>query len=344
MVQSYTEYSDEEQQRILQYVLELKKTLLARFFDEHDLPHTGTKEVMRERVQTALKQGVIGYTDLVDLLDSVAPWGKQHVYLFDGPDTQDIRLFRSKDTFRPHLRRLRLGRYIDRATPLILPKTTTLSSIMHSGEVISVMAVERREGWERREDLDKKERTDDGEDIRFDAHIREVTRGIVRFEWDVQANNAFLQITQLPSKFKYEDAQERFYKLVEKWLPIRSFRKCTIFGAIKHLHEETERLRQGEIRSVGVKYKTLSGRQLWGKSASPQDHLPGDPVIDAAMRDVRKDGAAQEGNFYFRLNVEPATTEEVHVILNGRNDDIQFPTPNSEEALRHVLRRVRALG
>ena len=41
-----------------------------------------TKEDLRQRFQEALDEGNLTYERLVDFLDSVAPWGKQHVFLY----------------------------------------------------------------------------------------------------------------------------------------------------------------------------------------------------------------------------------------------------------------------
>ncbi|MDA0591459.1 MAG: SAP domain-containing protein [Planctomycetota bacterium] len=63
----------------------MRKNQISGFLASVGLPKSGTKEVLRERVEKALGGGSVTIPQIVEYLDSVVPWGKQHVYLYKGP-------------------------------------------------------------------------------------------------------------------------------------------------------------------------------------------------------------------------------------------------------------------
>jgi hypothetical protein len=86
----------EEQQALIDFVLALRKSHIQDFLKQVELPKSGTKEDLRERLQEALDEGELTYEQLVDFLDSVAPWGKQHVFLYHGPQ-HDIQAWKDAE-------------------------------------------------------------------------------------------------------------------------------------------------------------------------------------------------------------------------------------------------------
>lgn len=107
------------------------------------------------------------------------------------------------------------------------------------------------------------------------------------------------------------------------------------------------RKREPARRSHGINYRTLQGRRFEGKSATPADPLLGEPSIDAALTAIRKTGVGHLGNFYWLPNSGPnpqanPLDAEVHVIVVGFKNRINFPTPNDEQTVRYVLSRIRS--
>jgi hypothetical protein len=244
------------------------------------------------------------------------------------------------------LKKHRLKRYFNATLPLVLPETMKVSSILHNGQRLRITAVKKREWSERDPDYDSSTKTDDGEDVELRAFVHRVTRNLVSFEWDQVANTAFLQISQLPRGFKYEHVADEFFDLIGAWLDVKQFSIVDLRPAIRKLHE-LEEAGNGETRSHGIDYRTLQGRQFGGKSPSPTDSLLGEPVIDAALGAVRDTGVGHLGNFYWlpgingNAGVNPLDSD-VHVIIVGTHNRINYPTPNAEQTVRHVLSRIRS--
>ncbi|MDH4188127.1 MAG: hypothetical protein OEV08_14140, partial [Nitrospira sp.] len=346
-VLDHPDYSESERQALIDFVLAFKKAHIQDFLAGVRLKRSGTKSELRDRIQDGLDEGELTYEQLVGFLDSVSPWGKQHVFLYAGPHG-DLQLWKDPAYVLEKMKENDQGELFNAKLPLILPEELTLSSITHDGGRLRVTAVQKREYTERTPDLDEERHLLDGETISLRAYVHHQSRTIVAFEWNIEANTAMLQITQLLGDAHYSQVAEKFFALVSGWLDIKLFSDVDIRKAIRRLHE-LEGQGKAEARSHNIDYRTLLGRRLSAHSASPNDSVLGEAVIDQAMENVAKHGVAHLGNFYWLEGTKPGPVPNpldgnVHVVIVGDMGRINFPTPNSEEVVRYVLRRVRALS
>lgn len=341
------EYTAEEREALIDFVLALRKSQIQDFLKRIDLPVSGTKPDLRERLQEALKNGGLGYERLVDFLDSVAPWGKQHVFLFTGPRA-DVKAWKAPNHVLGLLKQHRLGKLFNARLPLVLPDKLSLSSVTHSDGKLRVTAVQMREYAERTPEHDEEKETQDGERLTLKAYVHHLTRTLAVFEWDLNANVAMLQITQLQREGDYEEVAREFFQLINPWLDIKQFGALGLRPVIRKLHE-IEGNGQAEARSHGIHYQSLRGRRVSAHSPSPRDSVLGEAFIDNAMDNVRKNGVGHLGNFYWLPGMNPGPVanplkSDVHVIVVAAKSRINFPTPNAEDAVRYVLHRVRELS
>jgi hypothetical protein len=340
-------YSAEEQQALIDFVLALRKSHIQDFLKQVELPKSGTKQELRSRLQEALDEGDLTYELLVDSLDSVAPWGKQHVFLYHGP-RGDVQAWKDPDHTQRLLKQHRLGKLFNARLPLILPEKLTLSSVMHADGRLRITAVEKREYSERTPEHDEEKVSESGETITLKAYMHHLTRTLGAFEWDLNANVAMLQITQLQMEGDYEEVAEQFFQLVSPWLDIKQFGRVDLRPVIRALHE-IEGKGQAEARSHGIHYRSLRGRRISAHSPTPRDSVLGEAFIDDAMDSVRKNGVGHLGNFYWLAGIKPGPVAntlkgDAHVIIVGAKSRVNFPTPNNEDVVRYVLHRVRELS
>ncbi len=340
------EYTTEEREALVDFVLAFRKSHIQDFLKRVDLPVSGSKPELRLRLQEALRNNGLAYEHLVDFLDSAAPWGKQHVFLYDGPKG-DIRVWKDADHVLGLLKQHRHGKLFNARLPLVLPERLTLSSVMHSNGKLRISAVQKREYTERTPEHDEERDAIDGERITLKAYMHHVTRTLAAFEWDLNANVAMLQITQLPREEDYENVAEEFSQLVSPWLSVNLFDALDLRPVIRRLHELEEN-DKAEARSHGIHYQSLGGRRVSAHSPSPRDSVLGEKVIDNAMNNVRENSVGHLGNFYWLPRAKPGPVanplrSDVHVVVVGAKSRVNFPTPNSEDEVRYVLHRVRAL-
>jgi hypothetical protein len=126
--------------------------------------------------------------------------GKQHVFLYRGLAKKNGD-WKKSTWVQSLLKRYKLDKYLNATVQTALPKQLTISSIIYDGKRLRVVAIRKREWWERQPELDDTSQTDDGDPVTLRAFVRRITRGIVAFEWDVVANTAFLQISQLATGY-----------------------------------------------------------------------------------------------------------------------------------------------
>ena len=260
-------FSADEQALIITDLMALKKGQIATFLASVGLAKSGTKEMLRGRIEQAIENESLSLAEIVQFLDNVIPWGKQHVYLFKGP-TSPISDWRNTDWVAKLLKKHRLGKSLNANLPLVLPEKMKVSSVRHDPKRLRITAIKRRDGWERNADYDEMRETElRGEVVELRAYVHRVTRSLVAFEWDLVANNAFLQISQLPRGVDYLDVADEFFALVENWLDRSMFTVVDLRPPITKLHalEETG---NGETRSHGIKYRTMHGRHFEGKNVS----------------------------------------------------------------------------
>lgn len=339
------DFTDDEQDQIVTDLMALTKLQIREFLARVGLPRSGTKKSIRSCIEIALSRGTLTLPQVVQFLDEVIPWGKQHVFLYNGPRTS-IADWKKTEWLAKLLRQRHLGKLLNASLPLVLPEKMKVSSIVHDARRLRITAIKRRDWWERNQDYDSTTVTKEGDDVELRAFVHRVTRSLVAFEWDFIANTAFLQISQLPRGFRYEHIAQEFVELVKGWLDLSQFSVVDLQQAIKKLHE-LEEAGTGETRSHGITYQTLERRRFEGKSGSPTAPLLGDVNIDAALSALRKTGMGHLGNFYWLPGRDgnPRSNPlvgEIHLKIVGAHNRVNFPTPNVEETVRYVLSRIRS--
>src|SRR5437867_647670 len=140
---------NEEQQALLTFLLALRLDRVRDFLGRKGIAKYGNRADLRERLEENLADGTITIVDIVDFLDEVEPWSKQHVFLYDGGDGL-VEGWQDDDALRARLTEANVDELLDGRLPLVLPEELTLSAItVEQGRFVTVAAVERREYRER---------------------------------------------------------------------------------------------------------------------------------------------------------------------------------------------------
>ncbi len=337
-------YTDEEKKLIFEYLEDhLTVGQVKAFLKKKDMKVSGTKAALIQRIMGAVKEASVTYAELIDILDAILPWGPQHVFLFDRVtmSVEQARIFANMDTFATYLSGKGSVKTLRSKLPLALPEVLTVSSIEHTGDLIRVTSIERRAGYFRDEKLDKSTNTKRGAKVQLRAFVERVLRGLIIFELDVVQQQAMVQVTRLASGDDYEQALQRFWRLVRKWMDSAWFPRLSIKKAIKKIHLG---FLKDSVRAHGVAYDTVAGGRVDARSASATQSLEDDPDVVDSTNKIQKTGTGRLGNFYWVKypGSETATSDKgIHVKLLGLASRVHFHTSNSEEVVRHVLADVR---
>lgn len=374
-----TEIFETDQKNIFKYFISLNSNLISEFLKSKDVKSSGSKKNMIKQLNKELEEGTITHYDLLQYLESVELYGKQHVILYTGP-VSDIEKFRNKNEFMKLMEDTEFINYLNASLPISFPRELQIASIIYSeNEKLEIYAIEAHYHLERHEEKDSFE-VIDGQEIEFRAHTRNLRRGIMVFRWDLVVNNAILQIMQLPRGYSYEKIEEKFSAFIRPLIDLNWFSKIDLSSVISRLHE-LEESEHPETRSHGLGYKTFGGRSVSAHSPSDRDNLlGGEEFVDSALSNIREDAIGHTGNFYWVTSDETEDdneetqpedpeensnderilpesendsereennnplTDEIRTLILASKNRINFSTPHKREELEYVLRRVRELS
>ena len=212
--------SDVEKQQLVSELSALNSEQRSEFFSRHELGSALTSKGKFQRQLFALVDaGKVPETEIIQFLDEVMPWGKQHVYLFKGPDSS-ISKWKSPVRFRKILTQGGAEHFLDGRRELGMPQDIEISSIQSSTKLIRIEAVRGRFWWDRDKSLDEKKVAPTGAPVELRAFVQRGLRNLVIFEWDLRSNIAMLQISQLQSGTTYESVRAEFFALASNLIPV----------------------------------------------------------------------------------------------------------------------------
>jgi len=105
-------YSEEERIKIIDYFMNIKGELIREFLKERKIPTSGTKPELKERITESIEEGKILYDELIDYLDTIVPYDKQHIYLYHGPNSNIVINWRNINYYNKLLQKNNLTRII----------------------------------------------------------------------------------------------------------------------------------------------------------------------------------------------------------------------------------------
>ena len=232
----------------------------------------------------------------------------------------------------------------------MLPAQLALSAIRTDGEVIEVVAVERREYDVREPEYDRVEAASDGQTIAYKAYRHVVTRGLLTLRWNTATGAAAIHISEGFGRYSYDDATERFAALIADFIDLDRFEDKEIGHAISALHD-AERNGTPEVRSHRVGYQSRGGRMVEATSASTNTSVVGEQVVDNALTNVAGVSTGRIGNFFWLPGAGPspsvnpiADRRGLHVIIIASASRVHFMVPSNEQSVSYVLQRIRALS
>lgn len=338
----------EEQQALLTFLLALRLDRVREFLGRHGIARYGNRADLRERLEENLHEGTITIVDLVVYLDEVEPWSKQHVYLYNGGDGL-VADWQDANALRGRLRAANVAELLDARLPLVLPEELTLSSIAldRDRRFVTISAVERREYREREPSRDRVEVDAAGRTVELLAYVHVVTRGLLTFRWDLATNTAALHITQAGRGYDYEDAEQRFARLVQPFLAFDRFTRTDLQRLIRRLHELAQ-AGTPEARPHRLGYRSRGGRSIEAASATYRDSVTGEAAIDDALAAIAGQSTGRLGNFYWLAGVNPdgganPLPADLHLVVVANESRVNFMVPSSREIVTYVLQRIRAL-
>jgi hypothetical protein len=323
-----TRFTDEDRDTLVDLLLSHKAEYLREFFREHDISGAGNKQELRERILAGLGNHTLTLSGLVDLLDRIEGWGKQHVYMLNVPPAFSTR-WRDTAWVTGHLNRHHLGEMINQKMPLILPSDPRLSAVLATDTRIQFVWIEKRT-WEERTDVQFR-----GDEIIRTYRIYKA-RGITAFDWDLTSSTAMLRIQQLPRKSNYKEKKDHFLATLKPLFDVDQLVPVSIGRSIKNIENADE------VDSRQVNYKTPSGSETRFKSSSRTMGYSADKSITQARNALGTSVLGYYGNFYWKE--QAPLSQRIHIKIYPEDQRVGMLSQCSESEVRHVLSRIRQLS
>lgn len=334
-----------QRQLLLNYLSAHKMEYVQNFLRKKGLPYSYLKSDLPKKLTEFLNNQMIQLSELVDLLNSIEGWGKQHVYLYTAPSTLS-RQWRNSLQVHQTLRSAGLEDLINKSRPLILPAQPTLSTIEYSEERIRFVWVEQRTSRVRIPDQDRIEPVETinpigsfQDRVILQAYRMKIARGLVVFEWNFNTNDALLLIQQMPTATKYKMIRSQFENYLKPIFDIDAFDKIRVSRGLSSIEKSQE------TRRFHMTFQSLDNR---GKIAvtsarKENDVFKDDPVIDRARIALADNAAGLLGHFYW-VPIAGGLNREVYTQIYGEDDNDQrvgILAEHKEKNIRYVLSRIR---
>ena len=183
------EFSEKEQEEIIKYFMDLNLNFIKDFCDIHDIPKRGNKRDYQERIIENIDEGIISYINLIDFVDEIERYGKQHVLLYNGSDPI-LDHWNDNEYVDNVMSEDNILKYMHTRLPIILPQGLALSSIKHiTNKSLEIYAVEPHYHRERIQEYDENKEIENKDlNIELRAYIHKLKRGFVIFKWDLVLN------------------------------------------------------------------------------------------------------------------------------------------------------------
>jgi hypothetical protein len=333
-----------ERDLLLRHLEALRSDLIRELLRAQAVKPLGTtKAETLERALSAINQGEISWDALVAYLDSIEPFGKQHVMLYE---TDGELTDWTEESVATIIADAGLENLWQVNQPIAAPDEMQLSSIGVTDGQLEVYAISRRSYLKRRNDLDNTG-TVDNPDIETIAYERVPVRGWVRMVVDLGSGRVSIHMSQLGRKADYQMLLEDFLRLIETWFPVGGLETIDLGKAVKSLHEAWE---NGEYEASPQKlqYESPDGIQSSLSSSTRKQAVLGQAIgLDEAAKKMKETGAGAGANLYFQSSSEGAPAAQnpiddpVHVEIVVSDGRINFRRPVRAEDLDYVMRRIR---
>lgn len=296
------------------------------------LTKTGTKHDLRERLAEALQEGTVTTDDLVEILDTVESWGRQHIFLYNTPSAPSH--IKQKSGLQSTLNNINWNVNLNEPQNLIMPASKAVRLVSLSDNVLRVEWIETRKWTERVQDQDYSEEID-GEEVVFQATKKRHQRAISSFEWNLLDQTASLYVHQLPSGTRYKPEEDAFKILLRPLVDLDTFEKIKMKRAITRIKD------QKGVRERRTNYVAATGSKLSMQSSGRGITIGSEPELKEVKDLIKQSklmGAAFLNCFW---ETDTHLEQEVHTHMDVFDCRVGFLGQYTEESVRHVLSRIR---
>ena len=320
-------------ERLLDCALAQRSDHIRDFLSDVELPRSGNKGELRDRLSEYLSNHGDGMRRLTSRLNELDGWGNQHAYFYKSTAAQ-CRLWRKESHVKKVLRDNKVARLLNATRALVLPPEPTLATVQWSKTRVRFVWNETREWHERRDDLDY-DNVEEGDELEFRAWQRRRARGTVAFDWDLTTGEAVMMIQRLPSGSRYAEKRDEVINWLHPFIDLTTFDVVRVSRSVKRL------LDSGEIRNRKTNWETLGGAKVDLASAGRSKGVRDDELLSQMEALGKKKMHPRIGNMYW-LPAGDDLESELHTVIHRRDQRVAIFGQRLQKEVRYVIGRIRS--
>jgi hypothetical protein len=309
------------------------------------------KDEVLEHLAEAIRAGHISLSDLIEWLNDVEGWGKQHVYLYRATaQLLTSRIWRAPvpHTLLAHARAKGLTIPNEERRVFGFPDSFTLGRLHYDGQTLEMVWRKGVKQWRRDAERDQ-ERTIEGDQYKFIAWRHTPERSVLRFILRPKEGVAALFV-QVPLGDEHEQARKAAFVTLERLFQTSRLNPIPMSECIKALDaagqsENSSRLRDGRgtIRPQATAFSTYGGAvEFRGKDGTAY-------VAVESVRRVRRavrlpDFSGASSRFLVDLETGPGLTRSVRMNMDGEGNHLYLFAQMTAEEVWAVINHVFAVA
>jgi len=314
--------------------------VVRNFLKARNLPHSaGSWDDLRtKRILPAIDDGQLTLAALYALLRSTEGFGRQHIFLFRCPPERAAAMI-TEQRVRNLLLEKGIGETEDDPLLVDLPAEPTFVDVRFGKAGGVVKSLTLKEIEKRTSKKLASEATDD--------EAMTYTR-VYKFEHQRAINTARLwddgllevRIASRDNATRYRDDLAHFFNRLKPIIARNEFAEVSLRQLKKNLWDN-----RAELQHL-VKFSTYTlqddeGMSLRANAVLSTDDLAGSERVAKSLAEFNAETVrCSDSNIYFKIVENGETAKEIHVLLNGEDNEFAVTAAITEEEYEYVLRQV----
>lgn len=307
------------QRLLLDLILENKKETIQILLKDHGIPISGTKDQIRDRLDSALNGGSLAVPHVVSWLNRVQGWGNQHLYFFQVPENL-MKILSDKALFLEDLRGTGLESLLAAEDLLLVPEDLKFVSIAHGGGRLRCVLVSRRVWYEASE-------YEFNEDGRTRHEKRRTGRAVYWVGVNLLTGIAVFSVPQLERGDRHDKELTALKTTLKAAFDVDQFTPIDPAPSIPKLRELKE------VRGRRYAIESEEGVIFEAATRSRTENLFSYRKMDSAFSRVGRN-IQHHGDFYLSL---PEEDTELHFRIHADDKRLYILGQWGEEAVRDVI-------
>jgi hypothetical protein len=298
------------------------------FLKSKQLPFSGDKDKLKERLISDIDQENISSDELIELLDAIEEYGNQQIYLFQVSETI-LEKLQDQDFVEEILEEKNLLELYNNYHPLLLPETPTIIYIEYDEDWFKIR-------WGVKKDdigtpIEQNVVQENGKKYLIKKYLINEIREVTLFQVSLITGKAELLIHRSTNS-DYEKEKimylDQIYSIFG-WDPLDTIE---LNHAIDNLDNS------GEVRTRNMGIETMLGSNINVGSPSKEESINEDPDADNAR--TVENGMTTLGHFYW-LPDESSDVLKSELYTRIYSDRFSIYGERSEAEVNHVIQRIR---